>query len=103
MTERTVGEKLAALGKIYDQRGKVYGKDYHHTGKALAAMFPDGLTLKTPEQFRKHMILCFMLAKLMRHANSIMVTGEGHLDSLDDLSVYAQMARELEEMEINNG
>lgn len=99
----TVGEKLAHLGKIYEERGAVYGKDYHHTGQALAAMFPDGLVLRTPEQFRRHMILCFMLAKLMRHANSIMAHGAGHLDSLDDLSVYAQMARELEEMERKDG
>lgn len=100
---QTVGDKLAALGKLYEMRGKVYGKDYHHTGTALAAMFPDGLTLKTPEQFRRHMIFCFMLAKLMRHANNIMVTGQGHIDSLNDLSVYAQMAHELEEMEGNHG
>jgi hypothetical protein len=94
----TVGERLRKLASLHEERGKVYGRDYHHTGEALAAFYPDGLTLKTPEDFRRFMIRCFMLAKLMRDANQVMVSGRGHLDSLDDLAVYAQMARELEDL-----
>jgi hypothetical protein len=95
---KTVGERLTDLGKIYDERGAAYGKDYHHTGEALAAFYPDGITLRTPREFRAFMIRCFMLAKLMRDANHLVAKGTGHLDSLDDLAVYAQMTRELEEI-----
>jgi hypothetical protein len=57
-------------------------------------MFPEGLTLKTEEEFNRFAIFLQIIHKNSRYANS-MLSG-GHADSLDDITVYAQMLREFD-------
>lgn len=90
----TVPERLKKLGALHQERGKIYGNDYKHIGKVYAGMFPRGLTLMTPEEFGRFSIHVMMTAKMCRYAQN-MVNG-GHADSLDDITVYAQMQRELD-------
>jgi hypothetical protein len=87
---RSVPQALADLAKIHDERGKDYGDDYMHIGKVLAGYFPEGITLKTPEEFNRFALWFFQVSKLGRYARC-MTQGRGHPDSLDDNAVYAML------------
>ncbi len=91
----SVADRLAALGSLNRERGKVYGDDYKHIGDMLMAVFPRGLTLSTPEEFRRFSMFNLMAVKLARYGQN-MKRG-GHADSLDDVAVYSQMLRETDE------
>lgn len=93
---KTVPQRLAALGELYEARNKLYSNDYLKFGTALSAMFPDGLTLKGEEQFGRMALFFNCFQKLSRYARS-MPNGQ-QPDSLNDLSVYAQMLSEFDEV-----
>lgn len=92
----TVPERLSKLGELFLERHRTYGRDYEHVGDILMGMFPGGLTLDAPEKFQRFYMFVYMLGKLNRYSQCL-ARGEGHQDSLDDLSVYSQMLAELDE------
>lgn len=89
---KKVPQALADLGALYAQRNALYKDNYKHFGTTLIGIFPEGLNLKTAEDFNRFAIFVLMMSKLTRYGASV-ATG-GHADSLDDLAVYAQMLRE---------
>lgn len=91
---KTVPDALRRAAEIYEGRNEVYGNSYKRHGDIMAVLFPDGATLKSPSDFNRFAILIMIAAKLDRYA----VNWEkgGHADSLDDISVYAQMLNELD-------
>lgn len=91
----TVPDRLAKLGGLFNSRNLTYGDAYKRFGPIMANMFPDGVTLKTEEDFNRFGILIHLIGKMTRYAASF--DGEGHSDSLDDISVYAQMLQELDD------
>lgn len=92
----TVPESLSALGEIYKERNKVYGDDYKRHGDVMLALFPTGIVLRSPEDYNRYSCLILIVAKISRYANNF--NNGGHNDSLDDLSVYAQMLKELDQL-----
>ena len=84
---------LAAAADTFRQRNALYGDNYLRFGKICAEMFPDGVTLATPEDFNRFGIFVQCLAKFTRYSAN-MERG-GHEDSAMDLSVYAAMLVEL--------
>lgn len=88
----TVPEMLAALGDLYRKRNKLYKNNYKHFGTVMFGMFPNGVTLRTAEEFNRFAIFVQLVAKLTRYGQSF--ADGGHVDSLDDTSVYAQMLQE---------
>ena len=93
----TVGERLADLGRIYDERAAVYGDNYRHFGEAMMGLFPRGLELKTAEDFNRLGLFFHVMSKASRYAQCL-ARGEGHFDSLSDLAVYAMMAQECDDV-----
>jgi hypothetical protein len=93
---KTVPDRLTELGNIYRERNKAYGSDYHRHGKMMMALLPRGVVLKTEHAFRRYNIFKQIVAKIARFA--VNFDSGGHADSLDDISVYAQMLRELDEI-----
>lgn len=91
----SVPDRLQALGDLYRERNKLYGSNYKHFGHILVGMYPEGVTLKTAEEFNRFALLLQLMHKLTRYARS--VNNGGHLDSLDDLAVYAQMMAEYDD------
>ena len=85
---------LEKLADLYRQRNKLYGNDYKRCGEAYMALFPNGLTLRTAEDFTRFVIFSLGFGKQIRYANNF--TRGGHADSLDDSSVYSQMLQELD-------
>jgi hypothetical protein len=98
MTRKTPSQRLADLAKLYAERNKVYGDDYVYAGEVLKGFFPRGITLSTPEEFRRFYLFCYILGKLGRYSRA-MARSESHADSLSDLAVYSVITQETDEME----
>ena len=92
---KSVPNRLRDLGKIYEERNALYGDSYKEFGKLMAAMFPAGISLKTAEQFNRFSLFLHIVDKVRRYGGGNML--RCHPDSLDDLSVYAQMLSETDE------
>jgi len=89
-----VPEELLKKAEIYKQRNKIYGDNYKRFGPILKLLFPDGIELKTNDDFNRFGILVQVLAKVTRYCQNF--EKGGHDDSLDDLAVYSMMLKELD-------
>jgi hypothetical protein len=87
-----VPEALTALAELYRQRHAVYGESYESFGRVFMALFPGGLEIATVDEANRAALLFHVVDKLIRYANNF--DRGGHGDSLDDISVYAQMLRD---------
>lgn len=87
-------DALHAAAEIYEQRQAIYGDNYKRFGHVMAILFPDGLTLKTGNDFNRFGVLTQVVSKITRYAAQF--NNGGHPDSLDDASVYAMMLQELD-------
>lgn len=90
---KSVPELLRACATTYEERNKLYGDNYKKFGRVMEAMFPNGLTLNTTQDFNRYGIFVQCASKLMRYAENL--NKGGHQDSAHDLSVYAAMLEEL--------
>ena len=84
----TVPEILDDAKHTYEIRGAAYGDSADRVGPVLAALFPNGITLKTPEDFRRYNTLGMIVAKLTRYTTRPAI---GHIDSIHDIGVYSFM------------
>lgn len=87
-------DMLREAAKIYEERKTVYGDNYKHVGKTLSGLFPHGIHIDSDDEVelnRLHLIM-HMISKLSRYCQN--ASRGGHVDSLDDLAVYAMMAQE---------
>lgn len=89
----SVPELMAEAAKTFRQRNALYGDSYKHFHEHMMTLFPEGLTLKTADEWSRFGILFYAIGKLVRYANNFS-TG-GHVDSAHDLGVYAFMLEEL--------
>lgn len=89
-------EEAAAMSKA---KGAEYGESYTTFGPFIAGLFPDGLTLATEADWGRFACLFEMVQKIHRYTQNF--NRGGHADSLDDISVYAQMLARLDDIERN--
>lgn len=89
-----VPESLAKLALLYKQRNALYGDNYKTFGSLMLAFFPKGLMLNTEEDHSRFALFVHLATKMSRYAE--MFSKGGHTDSLDDITVYSQMLRELD-------
>jgi len=89
---KSVPQALADLGAIYKERNAVYGDTYKNFGRVMKGFFPNPVTLAAEEDWNRLSLFFHLADKLARYAGTLK-TG-GHVDSLDDLSVYSQMLQE---------
>ena len=87
MSSLTPGDKMIALARLQAARDESYGANYNRVGAAMEAFFPDGVRLRSADDFTRYHILTMMVAKIGRYAFNF--ERGGHYDSLDDLAVYA--------------
>jgi hypothetical protein len=90
---KSVPEILRECAATYEQRNKIYGDNYKKFGHAMASIFPNGLDLRTAEDFNRLGIFIQCLSKLTRYSEAL--SRGGHQDSAHDLAVYAAMLEEL--------
>lgn len=89
---KSVPQALGDLGALFEERNALYKDNYKNFGKTLLGLFPNGVTLKSAEEFNRFALFLQIMHKQSRYAQSIL--SGGHSDSLDDISVYSQMLRE---------
>lgn len=73
-----------------------YGGCYKQHGPVMERLFPEGIELSGSNDLSRYAILDTIVGKLIRYANNF--HNGGHDDSLKDISVYANMLRELDEI-----
>jgi hypothetical protein len=83
----TVPAMLEEMAATFKERNTTYRDNYLIVGQMLAALYPDGITLKTPEDFIRFHLVDWTIGKLSRWAN----TGMDHEDSIKDAAVYTTM------------
>lgn len=87
--KRTAADILEEAADTFRQRNAVYGDNFLRVGNMMAAMFPDGLTLKTQQEWNRAHMLLMAVVKQSRYATN---WGKGgHKDSIHDAAVYCAM------------
>ena len=87
----TAGKILKEMHETYLSRQKVYGNNYAIVGQIMPMLFPNGLMLKSPEDFEMFHLFDLLIGKLTRFTVSEMT----HQDSIHDLAVYGAMVEEV--------
>ncbi|MCI0552904.1 MAG: hypothetical protein L0287_18285 [Anaerolineae bacterium] len=80
---------LAEAARTYRQRSKQYKDNYISVGHVMAALFPNGVTLRTNADHERFHLIMLKIVKLTRYA--INFSAGGHEDSIHDDCVYAAM------------
>lgn len=93
---KNAGDILIDGGKTFLERHKVYGNNFLKVGNMMVAMFPDGLTITTPEDWVRLELLIMKVVKFSRYAENF--TKGGHKDSIHDDMVYAAMLEHVDEV-----
>lgn len=84
----TAADILDKAAGTFRERNAVYKDNWKDVGAVLSALFPDGITLNTPEDHTRFHFVMLMVVKLSRYANC---WATGHDDSLLDGAVYNAM------------
>lgn len=79
------GDVLRAMAETFEERSKTYGPNYLHFGEVCVALWPNGLTLKSKEEWVRMGLLTQIISKLTRYTNN----PAGHKDSAHDIGPYA--------------
>ncbi|HEY6020842.1 MAG TPA: hypothetical protein VIY48_13370, partial [Candidatus Paceibacterota bacterium] len=90
---KTAPAILEEAAATYRERNKLYGDNYKHFGEAMSALFPNGLTIATVDEWNRLGIFVQLVSKAGRYANNFNIGG--HVDSAHDACVYAAMLEEL--------
>jgi len=93
---RSAAQRLRGLAELREQRQRIYGDHFLGKGALLLALFPEGLVLRTEEDFTRAANLFQTIDKMARYC--VNFTNGGHPDSLDDLSVYSQIQAYIDEV-----
>lgn len=83
------GDILADGAETFKKRHAVYGNNFLKVGLMCEALFPNGVTLNTAEEFIRFELLMMKIVKLSRYCESF--TAGGHPDSVHDDMVYSAM------------
>lgn len=89
-----VPEDLKRIANLFEERNAIYGSNYREVGQIMAALFPNGITLKTVDDHNRFHLFMLKIVKLTRYAK-IYEEG-GHEDSMEDDIVYSAMVAALD-------
>lgn len=92
---KTADKFLIEGAEIYAERNKIYGDNWIRFSKVMLALFPNGISLKTEDDFSRFQLFSHVVAKQTRYSNNWDVGG--HADSSIDLSVYGAMLSAIDE------
>jgi hypothetical protein len=82
-----------ALDLHYDN-SKKYENAYKEHGNIMKAIFPNGIELKTADDFCRYSLFDIIISKLHRYSKNFL--DGGHQDSIRDAGVYALMLEEVD-------
>lgn len=89
-----VSELLSGVETFHD-RNKTYGDSYLRFGAFAAALFPNGITIRTLEDWNAFGVLVQMISKMIRLCEGWdRPTAKPTVDSNHDLMVYSAILKE---------
>lgn len=80
---------LEAAAALQREKDLEYGAMWRDFGGLPAALFPDGVILRTPQDHSRWALLGWIMSKLSRYAANF--EAGGHEDSLRDMAIYSSM------------
>ena len=80
-------EVLEEMAKTFRRSNGKYKDNWKNTGAAMKAMFPEGITLETEDDFVRFHLLEWTIGKITRFVN----TGMTDKESVHDAAVYLAM------------
>lgn len=86
---QSVPDILRAAADTYEERNKVYKDNYKRIGAMLEALFPEGVHLRSADDFARWQLFTLKVEKISRLATS----GLTHKDSAHDDIVYSAMVQ----------
>lgn len=92
---KTPAEHMRESADVQESRNAEYGAAYKRHGPAVAALFPEGVVLATPDDHTRFAVLTLIIGKLTRYCGSF--AAGGHEDSLTDTIAYTAMLKEVDE------
>lgn len=88
----TVPENLIKMAELYKQRNSVYGDTFFSFGKVMNGVFNGRpVTIQSVDDWNRIGTLMHVVDKLSRYGSNF--DRGGHEDSLNDISVYSQILR----------
>jgi hypothetical protein len=93
----TAADKLEAMAATFRERNAVYGDNFVRLGNAMHALFPNGLTIASPEDWTRLYFFTLQIVKASRYATNF--TKGGHADSVHDAAVYAALLEAFDEQQ----
>jgi len=93
---RSPDELLVAAAETFRSRNAEYGAGYLKVGPIMAAFFPNGIKLETPEDHGRYHLFMLAAVKMSRYAANF---EHGHPDSMRDLAAYAAMLESFDEFQ----
>lgn len=93
---KTADKFLDESAATYREKSKEYGDNFLQLGHVLAAYFPGGITLVSPDDFNRFHLFMMKCIKDARYVQNW--EKGGHLDSSLDASVYTAMLMEVDGM-----
>jgi hypothetical protein len=91
----TAADKLEAMAATFRERNAVYGDNFIRLGNAMHAMFPQGLTLNSADDWTR--LYFFMLQQVKQSRYATNFNRGGHPDSVHDTAVYAALLEVFDE------
>jgi len=86
----TTGSDVLKLAeRTYKERNRSYHDNFVRLGNAMHSMFPDGLTMQSPDDWTRLYFFMANQVKMSRYATNWYEGG--HKDSSVDAAVYAAM------------
>lgn len=89
--EKTVPELLRSMANTFEERNAGYKDNFKVVGAVMEALFPNGVELKTADDYNRWHLFELMIVKMTRFTNS----GLTHKDSIHDSAIYAAMVESL--------
>lgn len=92
---KSADQILLEASKTFRERNAVYKDNYKNIGKVMTGFFPEGVTLRTEEDFNRFHLFVLMMVKGTRYSQNW--NNGGHQDSIRDACVYAAMLEAVDE------
>jgi len=95
MKQKFAADKiLSEAAKTYAEKNAIYKSHFVDIGGAMNALFPNGVELKTQNDFMRFHILSWIVGKISRYATN---WEKGHKDSIHDAVVYCAMLEAIDD------
>lgn len=91
-----VSQQLREKASLFEERNKIYGDNYLRFGPIMALLLGNQtIDLANPLDMARIGVLVQIVSKVTRYCENF--SRGGHPDSLDDLSVYSMMLKQIDQ------